>query len=306
MNLRSIWSAVKEVVAGFLEDQPFQLAGALSFYTLLSMAPLLMVVIGLAGLIFGEAAVRGELVGQIEELVGEDGAEAVQTILANAAPPEGAPLSMAIGIGLLLIGATTVFAQLQASLNQIWHVKASPRGNAIWALLRTRLLSLSMVIVIGFLLLVSLVISATLTALHTYVTGSLSAGEGILWRGVDIAVGLIVVSLLIAFMFKFLPDVRIAWRDVWFGAAVTAVLFSIGRYAIGLYLGQTGVASAYGAAGSLVVLLLWIYYSALIVFFGAEVTQVWARRMGKHIRPARYAIDIDATHAGEHAAGHHQ
>ncbi len=296
MSLRSFWSATKEALQGFGEDEPFRLAGALSFYTLLSMAPLLMVVTGFAGLLFGQRAVQGELVGQIEGLVGQEGAQAVETVLANVAPPQGAPLSMAIGVVLLLVGATTVFAQLQAALNHIWHVKASPRGNAIWSFIRTRLLSLGMVIVIGFLLLVSLVVSAALAAMHTYFTEMLPGGGGLLWRLVDIALGLIVITGLIAVMFKYLPDVRIAWRDVWFGAAVTAVLFSLGRYAIGLYLGHAGIASAYGAAGSLVVLLLWIYYSSLIIFLGAEITQVWARRMGKDIRPARYAVITETVH----------
>ena len=195
---------------------------------------------------------------------------------------------MVIGLATLLLGATTVFGQLQAALNQIWNVKAVPR-RAFWSLIRTRLLSLALVLVLGFLLLVSLVMSAALTGLQAYLSEALPLGAWF-WRGVNFVVTLAVITLLIAAIFKVLPDARIPWAYVWFGAVVDAVLFGAGRIVIGFYLGHASIASSYGAAGSLVVFLIWVYYSSLIMLFGAKVTQVYAAWHGAEIAPAPHAV----------------
>lgn len=194
-----------------------------------------------------------------------------------------------IGIATLLVGATTVFAQLQAALNQIWNVKAAPTRGAIWSFIRTRLLSLALVLVLGFLLLVSLVVSAVLTVLHEYLSRVMPVG-GAVSQAVNFVVSLSVIAFLVGTIFKVLPDVRIAWRDVWFGAGVTALLFSVGKSVIGLYLGHAGLASSYGAAGSLVVFMVWVYYSSLLMLLGAQITQTYARRRGAAIQPAPYAV----------------
>jgi membrane protein len=291
MTARSLWSLISETIVEFLDESPFQLAGALSFYTLLSLSPLVLVVVGVAGLVWSEGAMRAQLLRQIEQLVGPAGAETIATVLTNATDPRGSSTSIAIGLGSLLIGATTVFAQLQASLNQIWNVRAAPTRRAVRGFIRTRLLSLALVVVLGFLLLVSLVASAILTALHDYLSRAIPAG-GVVWHTVEFVVSLGVIASLIALIFKFLPDVRIAWSDVWVGAFVTSGLFGIGKFLIGLYLAHASIASSYGAAGSLVVFLVWIYYSSLIVFLGAEFTQVRARRRGAAIEPAAHAVAV--------------
>ncbi len=275
----------------FLSENPFQLAGALSFYTLLSLAPLLLVVVASAGLFWGEAAVRGQLTGQFEQLVGSDGASVINTIIANASDTKTGVISMIIGLATLLFGATTVFVQLQASLNQIWNVRTTARRNAIWSFVRIRLLSMAIVLGMGFLLVVSLVFSAALAALKNHMDAKLS-GMAWLWELLNFGISLGVVTVLIAMIYKYLPDVRIAWRDVWLGALVTAGLFGIGKFLIGMYLGHASVGSAYGAAGSLVVLLVWVYYSSLILFFGAEITQLLMRYRGHEIQPAAFAREV--------------
>lgn len=276
---RSFWGAVKETFSEFYEDNPFQMASALSFYTLLSLSPLLLVVIGVAGLAFGEEAVRGRLVGEVSGLVGKEGAEAIQTVIANTSIGRRDLMSTIVGLVTLVLGATTVFVQLQSSLNTIWDVKASTEKvkYALLAFVRQRLLSLAMVLAVGFLLVVSLVLNAALTAIDAYLAHVLPGSETI-WQVVNTAASLVLITALIALMFKYLPDRRVPWRDVWFGAAITGVLLTAGKYLIGLYLGQASFASTFGAAASVVILMVWIYYASLILFFGAEVTQVHSRR----------------------------
>jgi len=288
MSPRTLRAVAWEAVVDFLDESPFQLSAALSFYTLLSLSPLILLVVGVTGLVWSEDVVRAHLLGEIEQLVGRAGAETVATVLAHAADPDQDAISVLIGIVTLLLGATTVFGQLQAALNQIWNVKAVP-GRAFWSLIRTRLLSLALVLVLGFLLLVSLVLSAALTALHTYLSETLPLGAWF-WRSVNFAVSLAVVTLLIAAIFKVLPDARIPWAYVWFGAVINAALFGAGRFVIGFYLGHATIASSYGAAGSLVVFLIWVYYSSLIMLFGAKVTQVYAAWHGADIAPAPHAV----------------
>lgn len=291
MSVKSFWAAVKETFIRFVGHRPFVLAAALSYYTLLSLAPLLLIMVSAAGMIFGQRAVRGELVAQIRSTVGESGAQAIQTILANASGPGRGILSMTIGVVTLVLGATTALGQLQASLNQIWEVQARPGRGAIWNLIRTRLVSLALILGGGLLLVLSVVLSAVVASMRDAL-GEALPGGGWLWQGLELLVSLIIFTLLIAAIFKYLPDVKIAWRDVWVGAAITAVLFAVGKFLIGLYLGRAGVGSPFGAAGSLVVLLVWVFYSALILFFGAQITQVYVHRSGRQIEPADYAMRV--------------
>jgi membrane protein len=290
------WRLAKESVAQFWEDSPFQLAAALSFYTLLSLSPLVLIVVAAAGLVWGEQLVRAELLNQIQELVGPAGAETVRMVLESAAISGQSLGSMIVGIVTLLFGATTVFAQLQSSLNQIWDVKtavkAVTRRSLLWSLIRTRLLSLTLVLVVGFLLLVSLVVSAALAALHDYLSRAFPGG-GTLWQILNLLVSLLVISILIAMVYRLLPDVRLDWPDVWVGAVTTSVLFGVGKFLIGLYLGHASIGSSYGAAGSLVVFLVWVYYSSLIMFFGAEITFVYARHRQRRVRPTEHAVAAD-------------
>jgi membrane protein len=278
---------VAEAGRDFAEGLPFQQAAALSYYTLLSMAPLLLVITGLSGYLISEAAVQRELIGQVRDLVGQQGADLMRTVLTNVSGPHSGVASMAIGAALTLIGATTVFAQLQSALNRIWHVEAVP-ANALTGFLRARLISFAMVLGIGFLLLVSLVASAVLVAMHDYLRHRIP-GVGVIWDLADPIGSFALVASLIALLFKFVPDVRIDWRSTWLGAVTTALLFTVGKWLIGLYLGRASVGSAYGAAGSAVVLMVWVYYASLILFFGAALTRVIARRRGMPIEPNVFA-----------------
>lgn len=286
MHAKSIFSLLKESFKEWQEDEALQLGAALAYYTLFSIAPLLLVVISVAGFFFGREAVQGQLDNQIQGMVGAQGADAIQAMVANAGRHEGGIWATIIAFATILFGATGVLTQLQTTLNHIWDVKPKPQG--IKGILRARAAAFGMILGIGFLLLVSLVVSAALAALDNYVAGLLPGAEFLL-RALGFVVSFGVITVLFAMIFRFLPDVKIAWRDVWFGAAVTALLFTIGKFLIGLYLGNSSVASVYGAAGSLVVILLWAYYSSQILFFGAELTQVWARRRGSHIVPDEHA-----------------
>jgi membrane protein len=290
MNLKSGFGLLKESYKEWMDDGALQLGAALAYYTIFSLAPMLLIAISVAGLIFGREAAQGELVGQLRGLIGQQGAEFIQTLVANAGKQGSGVLGTVVGIATILFGATGVFAQLQTSLNQIWDVEAKP-AKGIWGFLRTRVLSFGMVLGIGFLLLVSLVVSAAIAALDTYATGLFPGAEVVIGI-VSAVIGLGLITLLLAMIYRFLPDVKIAWKDVWIGAAITALLFVIGKMLIGLYLGNSSVASTYGAAGSLVILLLWIYYSAQILFFGAEITQVYASRYGSGIVPDEHAVPV--------------
>ncbi|HEU4618573.1 MAG TPA: YihY/virulence factor BrkB family protein, partial [Gammaproteobacteria bacterium] len=284
---KATWSVLASSGAAFYRDEPFRLAASLAYYTLLSMAPLLLIVIATAGAFFGKGAVRGEVVDQIGALAGPDGARVAETLIENASKIGGSVGSILLGGGLMLFGATTVFAELQSALNHVWHVKAEPT-NALWGFLRHRLLSFALILSIGFLLAVSLIISALLAALEVYLTG-FGLAEVAVWRGLNAAASFAVFTVLIAMIFKYLPDAIIAWRDVWFGAVITSVLFVAGKYLIGLYLGQAGIGSVFGAAGSVVVFMVWVYYAGLIFFFGAEITRAVARQRGSAVRPSEHA-----------------
>ncbi|HJQ83928.1 MAG TPA: YihY/virulence factor BrkB family protein [Candidatus Binatia bacterium] len=288
--LRMGWGLVREAFGDWSEDKAPRLGAALAYYTVFSIAPLLLIVIAIAGMVFGPEAARGQIVAQLETLIGPDAARAVQEMLANAQRPSAGIVATVVGVVTLLLGASGVFGQLQDALNTVWEVEPKP-GRGIMGIVRDRFLSLTMVLGTGFLLLVSLVLSAVVASAGEVLRG-LGPGLEAVGHVVELVISFGVVTLLFAGIFKYLPDVQIAWRDVWIGAVVTAFLFVVGKVAIGLYLGHASIASAYGAAGSLVVLLVWVYYSAQILLFGAELTQVYANRSGKRVRPAENAVRI--------------
>ena len=288
MNLKGLWMLFKDTFVQWSDDNPFQLAAALAYYTLFSMAPLLLIAIAVAGLVFGREASQNQIIGVIEDLVGVQSARAIQAIVESAGKkPDSGFFASAIGMIFLLLGAGGVVGQLQASLNTIWRV-VPKTGRGIVGFLQDRLISYSMVLSVGFLLLVSLVISAVLTAVSGIV-GSFLPIDAVTAYTLDLVVSFAFITLLFAVIYKFVPDVRIAWRDVWIGAATTSLLFSAGKFLIGFYLGHSTITSIYGAAGSLVTLLLWVYYSSLMFFFGAELTQVYATRYGSKVTSAENA-----------------
>jgi membrane protein len=269
------WNILRRAISEFSDDDAMSLAGALAFYTALSLAPLVLIVIKIAGLL--DANAQDHVVAQITGFVGREAGEAVAAIIEGAERNERTgTLAAALGLITLAFSATGVFGQLQMSLNRIWDVRPKP-GQGVWLWIRKRILSFGMVLSIAFLLLVSLVISAGLSAVF--------AQETLAWNAVSLVVSIGLFTALFALMFRYLPDARIGWRDVWTGAATTAVLFAVGKFVIALYLGRSAVGSAYGAAGSLVILLLWVYYSAAVFFFGAEITESYAHENRSPIVP---------------------
>lgn len=283
--LRTIGSIAARSAKAFIDDDALAFAAALSYYALLSMAPLLLIVVAVAGLFFSNDVVQTQLVAQIGSLIGREGASVAQTLLDNAGVDGRTAASLLIGALLMVVGATTVFAQLQQALNRIWSVEAKP-ANVVVGFLRHRLLSFALVLSIGFLLMVSLVVSALLAALQEFLDQW--AQTVFFWRTLNSAVSFGAATLLIAVIFKYLPDAVIAWRDVWLGALLTSALFVGGKLVIGLYLGQASIGSWYGAAGSAVVFMVWIYYASLIFLFGAEITQAVASHRGARIVPNEY------------------
>ncbi len=268
---------LKEIAREYWSNRPMELAAALSYYTLLSLAPLVLMTVSLAGLVFERAAVEGRVASEIRDLVGHEGALVVETVMRNTNDREKGAISVAIGTILLLVGATTVFVQLQNSLNRIWKVDTSLRLGAIRSFIKERLLSLAMVLGIGFLLLVSLLVNTALTAVGD--SARVTVGDSPVFLHTLNGLGsFAVITALFAMIFKVLPDAPVAWRDVWFGAVLTSVLFTLGKFALGLYLGRAGIGSAYGAAGSLVVMTMWVYYASMILFFGAELTYIRSKR----------------------------
>ena len=285
---------LQETLAAWSEDKVPRLGAALAYYTLFSLAPLLIIIIAVASLIFGEDAAQGRIAGEIKGLIGEKGAEAIQAMLQNAGAEKSSGIvATIIGLATLLFGASGVFGELQDALNTIWGVKPKP-GRGIFDIVRARFFSFAMVLGIVFLLLVSLVVSAALAALGKFGSGRVPTP---LLHGVDLVVSIGAVALLFAMIFKILPDVRIAWRHVWVGAFATSILFTVGKILIGLYLGRSSVGSAFGAAGSLVVVLVWIYYSAQILFLGAEITKAYARRFAPALAPTADALPVTEERA---------
>jgi len=285
MKTRDAGPLLKRTWSEFQADKAMTLGAALAFYTALSIAPLLLLVTVIAGVAFGEQATRGEIANQLNGLIGSEGAKAVEAMLASTRSPGGSLLSTVVGVVTLLFGATGVFTSLQDALNTVWNVKPEESRTGIWGLVRDRLASFSMICGMAFLLLVSLVFSAVLTALGGLVNQWLPYGDA--WMGAaNLVLGFLVTTLMFAMIYKYLPHARPDWSDVGIGAVITSGLFTVGKYLIGLYLGTASIGSTYGAAGSFVVLLVWIYYSSLIVLFGAEFTQAYAQAHGSGLTPA--------------------
>lgn len=290
MKPKVIVELLKETFKEWQEDKASRLAAALAYYTAFSIAPLLIIAIAIAAVVFGEEAARGGVEEQLRGLIGQQGAEAVEEMIKNSSKPAEGTIATIISVFFLLFGASGVFGQLQDSLNTIWEVAPKP-GRGMMGFIKDRFLSFAMVLSIGFLLLVSLVLSAVLAGLNN-VLGGMMPGLSFLWGILNFLISFGVITLLFALIYRVLPDVKIAWGDVWFGAIITALLFTIGKTLIGLYLGNSSVGSTYGAAGSFVVLLLWVNYSAQILFFGAEFTQVYANKYGSHIVPTKNAVRL--------------
>ena len=276
---RQGWALFKRAAAAWSDDYAPSMGAALSYYTVFALAPLLLIVISIAGLVFGADAARGEIFGQLRELMGADAAKAVEGVLASVSRPASGVLGTAIGVGVLLVGATSVFAELQDALDRIWRAPARDRHGGLWRLLRSRLLSFGLILGIAFLLMVSLVLGAVISALGKWWGGFFADWE-VLAQTINAALGFTLTSTVFAMIYKMMPRVGVRWYDVWLGALVTAVLFTAGKFLIGLYLGKTGVASGYGAAGSFIVVLVWVYYSAQIFLLGAEFTWVYAQTFG--------------------------
>ncbi len=272
-NLRTIEKLVRTSFKEWSEDKASRLAAAMAYYTIFSIAPLLIITLAIAGWFFDKTAARDQLIAQFSGLIGQEGAEIIQTMLESASKPADGLIASIIGIIMLFVGASGVFNAMQDALNTIWEVTPKPKRGFL-GIIKDRTLSFSMVLVIGFLLLVLLVISTLLSALTNYFTGTPET-TSIVIQALNFIVSFAVITIMFALIFKMVPDVEIAWRNVWVGAVVTSLLFSIGKFAIGAYLGNSSVTSAYGAAGSLVVILVWVYYSAQILFLGAEFTQVY-------------------------------
>jgi membrane protein len=287
---RTIFGLVKTTGVHWLDDKAPRLAASLAFYTLLSLAPMLVVAVSIAGLIFGEDAARGQIAGQLNGLLGPTGADTVQSILAHAKTPSSGIIGAIVGIALAIFGASGVFGELQTSLDSIWHVESRP-GRGIKGFLRDRVFSFTLVMGVAFLLLVSLVVSAALSAIGAYFAHVLPGGEAV-WHILNLVISIGITAVLFGLIFKVVPDVEIRWHDVWLGALVTAILFTGGKFLIGLYLGRSSVASPFGAAGSVVALVVWIYYSAQILFFGAELTRAHTEQRGIHVVPSPNAVPV--------------
>lgn len=286
--LKITWEIVSATFKAWWNDDVFTKAAALAFYTIFSLAPILLISVGIASLFFNETQAKQQITHEIENLTGEEGGKVVEQVFKHMIDIHQSPKAIAYGLVAVIIGSTAVFVNLQSALNKMWHVQPKTDRSVIKDLLRVRLRSFGIVLAVGFLLLVSMVISAFLSGLQTVVY-NYSHSVPWIWQALDVLVSFCIITLLFAMIYKYLPDARISWNDVMTGAAITSVLFSVGKYLIGFYLGHVALGSAYGAAGSFVVLLIWTYYSALICFFGAEFTQVYAARFGASIRPEDHA-----------------
>ena len=283
--VRRVWEVVAAAARGWFEDDAMSLGASIAFYTIFSLAPTAILVTALAGLAFGEEAAQGALVDQLSRLIGPEPAQTVQGLIANAGNRQTGIWASIIGITTIVIGATTVFAELQSALNRVWKAEPPTDSTVTW-LVTVRLKALALIGAIGFLLIVSLVVSAALAILGQWVGQYLPSLPTLIWT-IDVITSWIVLTVLFALIYRVLPDTRIPWMDVWYGAAITALLFAVGKFMIGFYLGTSGVASVYGAAGSFVLVLMWVYYSASIFLFGAEITRAYSERYGSRARRGR-------------------
>jgi membrane protein len=287
MNYRELWSFLKEIYEEWAQDDVVQIAAALAYYAAFSIAPLLVIAIVIAGLVFGQEAVEGQLVDQLGGFVGESSAKVIQKMVASAYRTSAGIVATIVGIGTLLFGSSRLFFQLKKGLNDMWGADTYLESG-IWQLIKQRFFSIVMVLGTGFLLLVSLIISSMITIAVSYFRNLLE-GLDFLWQLINFSTGLLVTTLIFAMIYRYVPDVRVSWKDVIIGSVFTALLFTIGQFLLGLYLARGTFSSTYGAAGSFLVILLWVYYSAQILLLGAEFTQVYARRYGSHIRPPEEA-----------------
>lgn len=289
---------IRKTVSSWSDDYAPSMGAALSYYTLFSIAPLLMIVISIAGLAFGREAAQGEIVGQLQGLMGDEGAKAIESLLASANKDSHGLWAGAVSFLLLAFGATTVFGELQDAFDRIWRAPARTGTNGLWKLLRARVLSFGMMLGISFLLMVSLVVSAGISALGKWWGSVFSLGEPVL-QIANLLLSFLLVTVLFAMIYKIMPRAKVEWRDVWIGSLVTSLLFSIGKLLIGLYIGKSAVASGFGAAGSLIVLLIWVYYSAQIFLLGAEFTWIFAHhagsRRGQEMPPPAWSSAAVAT-----------
>jgi membrane protein len=285
--VRTFFGVFRAAVSNYSADKVPRLSAALAYYTVFSISPLFVFLVAIAGLYFGEEQAREQLLDQMKDLMGAQGASAVGSVLAQASKPSAGIIATVIAGITLLLGASGVFVELQGALNTIWNVQMRS-GQGIKAFVKNRMLTFAMVVVIGFLLLVSLILTAVLAGVGKFMGDRMPLFEPV-GQVLNMVVSFAVITLLFAMIFKILPDVKIAWKDVWVGAALTSVLFNIGKFLIGYYLGKSSVSSAYGAAGSLAVVLVWVYYSAQILFFGAEFTEVYANKFGGHLVPVNGA-----------------
>ena len=297
MQFKHFYDLVKKSVNAWIDDYAPSMGAAISYYTVFSIAPLLVIVIAVAGLVWGREAVQGQIVDQLSGLMGKDGASGIQALIESANKPAQGLVATAISIGILVLGATTVFAELQSSLDRIWQVPEKEKASGIWATLRARLLSLGFILGLGFLLSVSLVFGAGVAAFGTWANG-LFPGWEVALQVINMVISLGVATALFAMIFKLMPQAKVSWRDVWIGAAVTAVLFEVGKSLIGLYIGKSSVTSSFAAAGSLVVLLVWVYYSAQIFLLGAEFTWAYAHDHGSLAAARKDAPAIAAKPQG--------
>lgn len=303
MHIKHLWDLAKAAATSWIDDYAPSMGAALAYYTMFSIAPLLLIVISIAGFVFGTDAARGEIIGQLRSLMGDEGARAIQSLIASVSQPGKSMAASIFGVVLLLIGATTVFAELQDDLDRIWRAPDRDKSGGLWALLRTRLLSFGMILGLAFLLLVSLIASAGLAMLGKW-WGSFFVGWEVVAHVVNIIVSFALVTGVFALIYKIMPRVQIRWQDVWIGAAVTSLLFAIGKFAIGLYIGKSGVTSGFGAAGSLVAMLVWVYYSAQIFLLGAEFTWTYSNTYGSRKNLSKQEQQQDQqVERKSHAAG---
>jgi membrane protein len=287
--IRKSWAVLKQTVLNFFQDDSFSYASSIAFYTIFSLPAILIISLSVGAVVYERDVVQQELINQIGRLIGHESAAEIEKILINAALDSTGTVARVVGIATLIFSATTVFVSLQTSLNKIWGIKPKPERGFVKYLL-DRLLSLAMVISIGFLLLVSLIIDTVVVVLQTGLSKVLAGWTLYVVTGLNILISLALITLVFAMLFKVLPDAKIKWRDVWVGAIVTTVLFTAGKYLIGFYLGNSSLNSAYGAAGSLVIILIWVYYSTVIFLFGAELTSVYAEKSGSEITPYHHAV----------------
>ncbi len=287
MNLRKVGRLLKETFQQWQEDKASRLAAALAYYTVFSISPLLVIAVAIAGAFFGDETAQAKITDQLIALVGRDGVKPILQALNNMSQPKNISVASLISILVLILGASGIFAQLQDALNTVWKVKPQP-GQGLLLFLRKRLSSFIMVLAIGFLLMLSLVLSAVVSTLSRYRTDFLP-GSAVLWENLDFIVSFGLVTFLFCLMFKYVPDVKIAWKDVLVGSIITALLFLFGKFLLGLYISKGSLGSAYGAAGSLIIFLAWVYYSAQIILLGAEFTQVYTRMYGSKVRARKHS-----------------